>query len=216
MRALIADCVFSKDEAPLYHADPHAGNLWATDDGRLAILDWSLVGRLEKRDRETLARITLGALRLSRRELTEGLLNLCDVPVDTESRAQIRPVVDKALRRVRRGHLPGMPWLTDLLEDAAAQGLVFPPSLVLFRKSLFTLKGVLADIDPAQSADWLFLKEAAKHFAKELPSRWISFPFSRAHSTHVSNADLVRTYLSAPLTVGRFWAGTLRDFLPSA
>ena len=45
-KALIAKPVFSKSDQPLFHGDPHAGNLFLTDDGCLGILDWSLAGTL--------------------------------------------------------------------------------------------------------------------------------------------------------------------------
>jgi hypothetical protein len=40
-----------------------------------------------------------------------------------------------------------------LIEALMYQGLVFPPDLLVFEKSLVTLKGVLADIDPQFSRD---------------------------------------------------------------
>ena len=48
VEALVAQPMWSRQPNALFHADPHAGNLIATDDGRLAILDWSLVGYLSK------------------------------------------------------------------------------------------------------------------------------------------------------------------------
>ena len=44
VRALVAGPVFSPVRESMFHGDPHAGNLFLTDDQRLAILDWSLVG----------------------------------------------------------------------------------------------------------------------------------------------------------------------------
>ena len=51
VEALIARPIFSKDSPALFHADPHAGNLFLTDDHRLALLDWSLVGSLGEPER---------------------------------------------------------------------------------------------------------------------------------------------------------------------
>src|SRR5262249_1650201 len=49
--ALIARPIFMQSGQALFHGDPHAGNLFLTTDGRLAILDWSLVGALGECER---------------------------------------------------------------------------------------------------------------------------------------------------------------------
>ena len=51
IHALIARPLWAPSSSSIFHADPHAGNLFLSDDGRLAILDWSLVGYLGKSER---------------------------------------------------------------------------------------------------------------------------------------------------------------------
>jgi ubiquinone biosynthesis protein len=51
----------------IYHADPHHGNVLLTDDGRLALLDFGLLGRLDEDTRTGLALLLL-ALAQTRRE----------------------------------------------------------------------------------------------------------------------------------------------------
>src|SRR5439155_9805628 len=43
----------------VYHADPHRGNILLTDDGRLALLDFGLLGRLDEDTRTTLSLLLL-------------------------------------------------------------------------------------------------------------------------------------------------------------
>ena len=43
----------------LYHADPHRGNVFLTPDGRLALLDFGLIGRLDDDTRTSLALLLL-------------------------------------------------------------------------------------------------------------------------------------------------------------
>jgi hypothetical protein len=63
-----------------------------------------------------------------------------------------------------------------LLDFLATQGVQFPPQLLLFRKSVFTLDGVLHDIaGPGTDLDDLLLSAAAKL----LPQRW-TYIFSLA------------------------------------
>jgi len=35
-----------------FHADPHPGNVFLTDDGRIALLDWAMTGRLNSNMQE--------------------------------------------------------------------------------------------------------------------------------------------------------------------
>ena len=43
----------------VYHADPHRGNILLTDDGRLALLDFGLIGRLDDDTRRALGLLLL-------------------------------------------------------------------------------------------------------------------------------------------------------------
>ena len=45
--ALLARPFWDPADVAVFHADPHAGNLLATADGRLGVLDWSLVAHLD-------------------------------------------------------------------------------------------------------------------------------------------------------------------------
>src|SRR6185503_4187895 len=102
--------------------------------------------------------------------------------------------VHESLRRVRREQIPGPSWFTGLFEELMANGVRFPSNLVLFRKSLFTLEGVVKDIDPNCSIRRVFLREALLRLALEWPRRYISLPWSKGFATHLSNADLMRLY----------------------
>jgi ubiquinone biosynthesis protein len=48
--------------AGFFHADPHAGNVFVTTDGRLCFLDWGLVGHLTRRLRYALADFWVAAV----------------------------------------------------------------------------------------------------------------------------------------------------------
>jgi len=61
VEALVARPFWSDAQTAAFHADPHAGNLFFSRDGRLAILDWSLAGQLTTDDRIQMAQLLLGA-----------------------------------------------------------------------------------------------------------------------------------------------------------
>jgi ubiquinone biosynthesis protein len=214
VRALIASPIWSPAPAATFHADPHAGNLFVDDAGRLVILDWSLTGRLSKPVREQLSQIVLAALMLDGRRVAEIVGVLARTVVDE---ARMNSTVRDALRRMRPGRPPGFDWLVHLLDELVTGGAVtFPPDLMLFRKTLLTLEGVVEDVSPGMSIDAALFSEAAERFAREWPMRAAAGPFSRDFGTHISNADLWSLGWSAPAVVTRAWMNAWSQYMGGA
>jgi ubiquinone biosynthesis protein len=214
-RALLAQPVFSRTHWAMFHSDPHAGNLLHTHDDRLAILDWSLVGHLGEAERVALGQIVLAAISL-RGDRLVALLEQLDVRRTVE-RAALADVVESWLRRIRHGQLPGLTWLVGLLDDATQTArLRVGAEMMLFRKSLHTLEGVIGELGADEfSIEASLLVEFFRHFGREWPRRWLTAPHSRLFATRLSNADLIETLLSSPLTVARFWQAEWLDLCRS-
>jgi ubiquinone biosynthesis protein len=212
-RALIAQPMFSATHRAMFHSDPHAGNLLYTHDGRLAILDWSLVGHLGEAERIAMGQIVLAAITL-RSERIVTLLEELDERRSVDH-AALQGVVECWLRRIRRGQLPGLTWLVGLLDEATQTArLRVGADMMLFRKSLHTLEGVIGELGADDfSIEGSMLTEFVRHFGCEWPERWFSTPDSRRFATRLSNADLVETVLATPLTAARFWQAELRDLI---
>jgi ubiquinone biosynthesis protein len=212
IEALIATPIFTAASPAVFHADPHAGNLFLTDDGRLALLDWSLVGAVGEPERVALVQTLLAAMTLDADHVLTTLEALAERPPD---RPALRSAVDAALRRVRWGQLPGLTWLTGLLDEAALSArLRVGGDLLLFRKTLHTLEGVLADVGAgAGQTDDVLLGEFLRHLAAEWPWRWLALPGCRAFATRLSNLDLTRLTLGLPAAAVRLWAGLALDLL---
>ncbi len=212
-KALIAKPVFSESDQPLFHGDPHAGNLLLTDDGRLGVLDWSLAGRLGVRERIAIVQMVLGAVTLDATRIVAELSQLAD-PQRLDS-AALRDVVETSLKRVRRGRFPGLSWLVGMLDEAVLRArLRVSPDLMLFRKSLLTLEGVIAEVgERSGQIDKSLSIEFLRHFAAEYPLRWLRSPQSREFATRISNLDLLQTLGSYPTVVARFWTGHGFDIL---
>ena len=201
---LLARPFWSCSEDSPFHGDLHGGNLLLAPDGRVAVLDWSLVARLSKAEREALVEVALAALALDPSRITAGLAGLG--LRDTRSTA-IGATVERALDTlVRSGRPLGFDWLVGLLDALALQGASgFGEQLAVFRKSWLSLAGVLGDLGGGHDTDLPLLGLGLQRFTAEWPARLLAPADSRAFSTHVSTADLLRAAADAWPAGLRYW-----------
>lgn len=211
IEALIARPVLTPRDIGLFHADPHAGNLLITEDRRLAILDWSLVGRLSAAQRTQLVQIMLGALSLDPQRIIQAITALGESRPDE---AALRHVVSKALAQLYQGRFPGFSWLLELMDRAMLLAkLRFGRDLLLFRKSVLTVQGVIADISPQESFNRVITSAAFNQMSREWGERVFAMPTSRDFGSRISNLDLMSLYYELPTTMFRLWQHRLQQWL---
>lgn len=201
VETLIAKPIFSMQDQALFHCDPHAGNLFWTTEGRLAILDWSLVSYLSKEDRIQMTQVILATLRHNENKLVDSIQSMAsDKSTATQ---ELKRIARESLKQLRWKQLPGLNWLVSLMDEAAkSAGLQFSTPQMLFRKSLFTLSGLVAEIEAVpNSIDRVLWVELIKNLIVEYPSRWFSLPNSHNFPTSISNFDLLKGILSVPQAV---------------
>ena len=75
----------------------------------------------------------------------------------------------------------------------------------MFRKSWLSLAGVLGDLGAGHDTDLPLLDLGLRHFAAEWPARLLAPADSRAFSTHVSTADLLRAAANTWPAGLRYW-----------
>jgi ubiquinone biosynthesis protein len=207
LKELVAKPIWNTEPRPIFHADPHAGNLFYTDDGRLAILDWSLAGYLDKTEREQTAQIVLGALSLDANRILRAIAAMA---IEPPNESALREVVARAVAALYRTEAPALQWLLDLLGDATFKaGVLFGHDLVLFRKSVLTLEGVAADVSADRSLGEVLPLSGASVLLREWARRCVASPISRDFGTHVSNVDLLSLYFAAPSAMTRCFTDRL-------
>ena len=201
---LLARPFWSRSEDAPFHGDLHGGNLLLAPDGRVAVLDWSLVARLGKAERDALVEVALAALALDAPRIAAGLAGL---GLRGPHAAPIGATVDHALDTlVRSGRPLGFDWLVGLLDALALQGASgFGEQLAVFRKSWLSLAGVLGDLGGGHDTDLPLLGLGLQRFTAEWPARLLAPADSRAFSTHVSTADLLRAAADTWPAGLRYW-----------
>lgn len=210
IEALLAVPFWSTSEDAHFHADPHAGNLFATDDGRVAIFDWALTTELTQGQRGAVVHALIGAATLDERAICAAIAELGHV---SDPNA-VSAAVHAGVREIRRGNFPGFHWFTGLLDQLAREAAIhFPEETTLFRKSLLTLQGVAEDVSGEIAVDDVLVRTGMCTFANELPKRPLAGALSRDFGSHVSNLDLVNVLATVPWLPTRYWLATWSDLL---
>jgi ubiquinone biosynthesis protein len=147
--SLLADPIFSPEENAVFHADPHAGNLLYNEArGELIVLDWALTGRLGLHDRKHLVRLIIMMTMRDAAGVRTAIHALSrSEPAAVRKDAEI---IDRCVANFF-SELPhacslGAIDAMRLLDRIGVEGVRFPAALVLIRKVIFTLDGVLCDI----------------------------------------------------------------------
>jgi ubiquinone biosynthesis protein len=198
IETLIARPVFSLEDRAPFHADPHAGNLLRVDEGRLAVLDWSLVGQLGENERVSMMQTILGGMGFSPETMIDALSSLSSAPPSNP--AAFKLAVNNSIMRVRSGQLPGFTWLKSLLDEVVRYaGLRFGADLMLFRRAVQMVEGLAVDLGgEPELIDRVFFSEFGLNLSAEWPRRFWASPGSRAFATRLSNTDLAGLMMSFP------------------
>jgi ubiquinone biosynthesis protein len=206
--ALIAQPLVSSQPAALFHADPHAGNLLLLPENRVGILDWSLTGRLSRRERVALVQLLIGGWTLDLGRMERAVEQLGS---QSPTRSATTGVLQAALHALHWPGVPGVAWLRALLDRLVLRaGVRFKTNLLLFRKTLLTLEGVLADLcqDPEAVLDAAVAAAFLNHWTAEWPAQILAPWSTRSLTTHLSTSDLFSLAWSGPATLTRWSVGS--------
>ena len=138
-------------EDGFFHADPHPGNILVTEDHRLCLIDWGMVGRLTVSDRYDLVDLIRALADRDSQRLTEVVLKVSvDMGDGVDRRGLERDLLDildlyatVPIRDLNLGRL-----LLDVTFSMRAHGLGIRPDLATMIKALITLEGVARQLYP--------------------------------------------------------------------
>jgi ubiquinone biosynthesis protein len=133
----------------VFHGDLHGGNLFVLSDGRTALLDFGIVGRLSQARRMAFMRLMLGATTNDLRGQVAALRDLGALPMDTDIDAVI---VDLKLDQpVDPTTLNGEELVQEvqrIVKSLLAYGAKLPKELMLYVKNMVFLDGAIARLAP--------------------------------------------------------------------
>ena len=134
----------------LFHADPHPGNIFITDDGRIALIDLGMVGHTGPAMQENLLKILLAISEGNGEAAAEIAIRMSEKLEEfaaPEFRRRITQLValrrDQGLEQLNVGRS-----LLEVSGIAHENGLIVPSELVLLGKTMLQLDQVGRILDP--------------------------------------------------------------------
>jgi ubiquinone biosynthesis protein len=134
-----------------FHADPHPGNLFLLDDGRLCFIDCGMAGRVDKETVTDLANLIHGVASNDIDKLYDAFIALGQVDEDSINRRSVRKDLQSFLDEftgVSFDKLDMGAMLRTFTEGLRKHRIQCPADIVLMIKALTTIEGVAEDIDP--------------------------------------------------------------------
>jgi predicted unusual protein kinase regulating ubiquinone biosynthesis (AarF/ABC1/UbiB family) len=117
----------------IFHADPHPGNVFVTNDGRVALLDLGMVGHLTPRMQETLLKVLIAVSEGKAETAADLIMRISETTDDFDAQAfqrRIGQVIadhhDRPLDQLDVGRT-----LLNVTQTAADTGLYVPSELTL-------------------------------------------------------------------------------------
>jgi ubiquinone biosynthesis protein len=133
-----------------FHADLHQGNLFALPDGRIAVIDFGIMGRVNRQARMWLAEILHGLITGNYRRVAEIHFEAGYVPshhnVDeftTALRAVGEPIRGVPVKDISVGNM-----LDGLFAITRDFDMPTQPHLLLLQKTMVMVEGVASSLDP--------------------------------------------------------------------
>jgi ubiquinone biosynthesis protein len=133
-----------------FHADLHHGNLFALPDGRIAAIDFGIMGRIDRRARVWLAEILYGLITGNYRRVAEIHFEAQYVPAHhnveefaTALRAAGEPIRGLPVKDISVGRM-----LESLFSITRDFDMPTQPHLLLLQKSMVMNEGVASALDP--------------------------------------------------------------------
>jgi ubiquinone biosynthesis protein len=152
-----------------FHADPHPGNVFVEADGRIAFVDFGMVGQVAPGTRLGLGKVLLALVAVDVVQMADGLFDL-GIAAGTIDRRAFEADLERLLHRYAFVPLEQLrigPLLNDVMAVVRKHRLRMPSDLALLLKTVMMCEGVAAKLDPSFELVPLLVPYAARLTADE-------------------------------------------------
>lgn len=194
-----ADMIF---EHGFFHADPHPGNFFIGPGGRIAIIDFGMVGEVDDRLRDQLATLLVGLMREDS-DAIAGVLLALGVAHGAVDRARLRDDLARLLERFS-GRPLGEISLAAAIDDVTSimrnHRLRVPRDLALLLKVAIMDEGMATELDPG-----FHIGDTLAPYAQQLMLRQLS-PAALARRLGAASIEAVSAGAELPQQIRRLLA----------
>ena len=154
----------------LFHADPHPGNVFLTDDQRIALLDLGMVGHTSPDMQEHLLKLLL-AISEGQSDLAAELVIRASEATEDANPTELRRLVGQLLApRPGQGlkHIDVGKSLLTVTRDAAVNGYFVPAELTMLGKTLLQLEEIGRILAPSFDPTLALRRDASKLISQRM------------------------------------------------
>ncbi|MGE5659978.1 MAG: ABC1 kinase family protein [Actinomycetota bacterium] len=133
-----------------FHADPHPGNIFYLRDGRVALLDCGMIGRLDPRTQQNLTELILAIVDLDSQRCSQLTLQMAE-KAEPDSLSQLENDYARMLRKYYNLSLSQIKFsevFYEMLQVARDNKIRLPSNLGLFSKTMANLEGLARAFNP--------------------------------------------------------------------
>jgi ubiquinone biosynthesis protein len=153
-----------------FHADPHPGNVFITEDGRLALIDLGMVGHLSPTLQDKLLKLILAISEGRGEDAADTAIVLGEKREDFDEDGFKRDVVSivghyygASLQDFQVGRI-----VLEVNQSAAVHGIKSPVELTMLGKTLLTLDNIARTLAPALDVNASIRQNASKLMQRRL------------------------------------------------
>lgn len=134
----------------LYHADPHGGNIFVLEDGRIALIDFGMVGRISQNLRENIEEMLLAIVNQDVPMLTTIIRHVGAVPSNVKRDALDNDLADFVSQYTTQSldHFDVSGALNDIVTIIRRHQIILPAEVALLLKTLVSLEGTGRQLNP--------------------------------------------------------------------
>jgi predicted unusual protein kinase regulating ubiquinone biosynthesis (AarF/ABC1/UbiB family) len=140
----------------IFHCDPHPGNIFLADDGRLALMDFGMVGRFDSGQKDNIILLLLAFSERQGERVADTYLEMIEIPPRFDRRAFTQDVCALVSRYhdMSGGRMALGTALLDLTKLAYVHHPPVPSAMTLLGKTMLNLDGTVRvlspELDPVQ------------------------------------------------------------------
>ena len=153
-----------------FHADPHPGNVFITDDGRIALIDLGMVGHVSPTLQDKLLKLVLAISEGRGEEAADSAIALGEVREGFDEAAFKRDVVGvvgryygASLENFEVGKI-----ILEVNRSSGAHGIKSPVELTMLGKTLLTLDHIARTLAPALDVNAAIRRHASNLMQRRL------------------------------------------------